>query len=75
VQLDKKEDAAILFRHIYSLPPNQQSAFVLSKIEGLSYDQIAAILNITSSAVDSLLQRAKQNLKKKLDKEHFKDRQ
>ncbi|MFZ1451388.1 MAG: sigma factor-like helix-turn-helix DNA-binding protein [Ferruginibacter sp.] len=35
-------------------------------MEELSYREIAAILDTTESAVDSLLQRAKQNLRKKL---------
>jgi RNA polymerase sigma factor (sigma-70 family) len=66
VQLDKKEDAKILFALIDQLPENQRTAFVLNKIEGLSYQEIAIILYTTESAVDSLLQRARQNLKKKI---------
>ncbi|UEG49425.1 RNA polymerase sigma factor [Ferruginibacter lapsinanis] len=64
VQLDKKEDAAMLFKLIAQLPENQQAAFILNKVEELSYREIAAILTISESAVDSLLQRAKQNLRK-----------
>ena len=64
---EKKEDAAILFKVIDQLPENQRTAFVLNKVEELSYREIAAILNTTESAVDSLLQRAKQNLRKKLN--------
>lgn len=64
---ENKEDAAILFKMIDQLPENQRTAFVLNKVEELSYRQIAAILNTTESAVDSLLQRAKQNLRKKLN--------
>lgn len=63
---EKKEDAAILFKMIGQLPENQCTAFVLNKVEGLSYREIAAILNISEPAVDSLLQRAKQNLRKKI---------
>jgi RNA polymerase sigma factor (sigma-70 family) len=64
---ENKEDAAILFKMIDQLPENQRTAFVLNKVEDLSYREIAAILNTTESAVDSLLQRAKQNLRKKLN--------
>jgi RNA polymerase sigma factor (sigma-70 family) len=64
---ENKEDAAILFKVIDQLPENQRTAFVLNKVEGLGYREIAAILNTTESAVDSLLQRAKQNLRKKLN--------
>ncbi len=63
---EKKENAAILFRLIAELPENQQIAFVLNKVEALSYREIADVLTISESAVDSLLQRAKQNLRKKI---------
>lgn len=64
---ENKEDAAILFTVIDQLPEKQRIAFLLNKLEDLSYRDIAAILNTTESAVDSLLQRAKQNLRKKLN--------
>ena len=67
VQLDKKEDAAILFKLVQQLPENQRTAFILNKVEELSYREIADILHTSESAVDSLLQRAKQNLRKKIN--------
>ena len=67
VQLDKKEDAALLFKLVSQLPQKQRTAFILNKVEELSYRQIATILNTTESAVDSLLQRAKQSLRKKIN--------
>jgi RNA polymerase sigma-70 factor (ECF subfamily) len=67
VQQERKEDAAILFSIINLLPENQRTVFLLNKVEELSYREIAGILQITESAVDSLLQRAKQNLRKKLN--------
>jgi RNA polymerase sigma factor (sigma-70 family) len=66
VLLESKEDAKLLFSLINQLPESQKIVFVLNKVEGLSYQEIAAIQNTTTSAVDSLLQRAKQNLKKKI---------
>lgn len=63
---ENKEDAVILFKIIDQLPENQRTVFILNKIEELSYREIAAVLNTTEAAVDSLLQRAKQNLRKKL---------
>ena len=65
---ERKEDAAILFRLVDELSENQRTAFLLNKVEELSYREIAAILNTTEPAVDSLLQRARQNLKKRLNK-------
>ena len=67
VQLDRKEDAAILFKMVNSLPENQKTAFLLNKIEGMSYIEIADVMKLSESAVDSLLQRAKQNLRKKIN--------
>jgi RNA polymerase sigma factor (sigma-70 family) len=64
---ENKEDAALLFKMIDQLPENQRTAFILNKAEELGYREIAAILNTTEAAVDSLLQRAKQNLRKKLN--------
>jgi RNA polymerase sigma-70 factor (ECF subfamily) len=63
---EKKEDAAILFKIVNQLPENQRTAFILNKVEELTYREIASILSTTESAVDSLLQRAKQNMRKKL---------
>ena len=64
--MENKENAVVLFKAMEQLPPNQKIAFVLNKVEGLSYLEIAEIMKITDSAVDALLQRAKSNLKKKL---------
>ena len=63
VSLDNKEKSAMLFTSIKKLPDNQQVAFVLNKLEGLSYKEIAEIMHTTVSAVESLLHRAKTNLK------------
>ena len=67
VLLDNKEQATALFKLVNRLPENQKTAFVLNKIEDLGYSEIAGIMNTTESAVDSLLSRAKQNLKKMLE--------
>lgn len=49
-----------------ALPENQKTAFVLSKMEDLSYREIADVMGVTLPAVESLLHRAKTNLQKKL---------
>lgn len=67
VQLDRKEEASMLFKLVDQLPENQRTAFILNKVEELTYRDIAAILNTSEAAVDSLLQRAKQNLRKKIN--------
>ncbi len=66
VQLENKERAAILFAAIDKLPANQKTAFVLHKTEGLSYAEIAEVMEVTISSVESLMFRARQNLQKLL---------
>ncbi|MEO6681854.1 MAG: RNA polymerase sigma factor [Ginsengibacter sp.] len=66
VKLENKENAKALFKALDKLPPNQKTAFVLNKMEGLSYQETSEIMEISNSATDSLLQRARQNLKKEL---------
>ncbi|MBS1621040.1 MAG: RNA polymerase sigma factor [Bacteroidetes bacterium] len=69
VALDQKENAARLFKAIDLLPENQKVAFSLNKLEELSYQEVSEVMNISVSAVESLMHRAKQNLKKILEKE------
>lgn len=66
VKLDNKEKSTVLFKAIEKLPQNQKTAFVLHKIEGVSYQQISEIMNTSVSSIESLLHRAKNNLKKNL---------
>ncbi|GAO44937.1 RNA polymerase sigma factor [Flavihumibacter petaseus] len=70
VQLEKKQDAALLFAAIKKLPEQQQAAYQLQQLEGLRQADIAAILEISEGAVESLLSRARANLRKTL-KAHF----
>ena len=67
VVLDKKETAAELFKAIDQLPENQKIAFTLSKLEGLNYQEVSEIMNTTVPSIESLLHRAKNNLKKLLE--------
>jgi RNA polymerase sigma factor (sigma-70 family) len=66
VQLDNKELAAVLFKAMQKLPENQRIAFTLIKAEGLSYDETAEIMNVSVKAVEALMHRAKENLRKLL---------
>ena len=70
IEMDRKEQAALLFRMISQLPDNQKIAFNLHKTEDLSYQEIADIMNISVSAVESLLFRARQNLRKMIEKHY-----
>jgi RNA polymerase sigma-70 factor (ECF subfamily) len=66
VQLQNKEQSAILFSAIDKLPENQKTAFILHKLDDLSYAEIADIMKVSVSSVESLMFRAKQNLQKLL---------
>lgn len=70
IKTENKENAKFLFKAMNKLPENQKTAFVLNKIENLSYREISEIMNSSESAVDSLLQRAKKNLQTAL-KEYY----
>lgn len=69
IALDKKENAAKLFKAIAQLPDNQKTAFTLHKLEDLSYQEISDVMQTSVAAVESLMHRAKQNLRKMLEKE------
>lgn len=64
VKLEKKERAAELFKALKKLPEKQRIAFTLHKLDGQSNQEIAEIMNTSLYAVESLVGRAKSNLKK-----------
>jgi RNA polymerase sigma factor (sigma-70 family) len=66
VLLENKEKAKVLFEIINELGENQKTAFILSKVDGLSNPEIAEIMNLSISSVESLVFRAKSTLKEKI---------
>lgn len=67
VAMEQKEATAKIFQYINELPENQKTALILNKIEYQSQAEIAEIMELTPKAVESLIQRAKANLEKKLN--------
>jgi RNA polymerase sigma-70 factor (ECF subfamily) len=67
VLVENKEKAAILFKAMEQLPEKQKTAYVLCEIEMLSYREIADAMQLSVSAVEALLFRARQNLRKSLE--------
>jgi len=63
VMMENKQRAEILFKAISRLPESQRIAFTLHKVENLSHAEIAEVMNNTVSSVESLIVRARQNLK------------
>jgi RNA polymerase sigma-70 factor, ECF subfamily len=66
-QLEDEERAEILKQQIAYLAENQRIALVLSQYDRLSVKEIAEIMQTSESSVESLLHRAKTNLRKKLE--------
>lgn len=67
IQAEDKENLHTLLQIIYKLPENQKTVIILSKIENLSQKEISETMNISVKAVESLIQRAKQTIKIKLN--------
>jgi RNA polymerase sigma-70 factor (ECF subfamily) len=64
--LEQQQHARALHKAINALPDNQQIAFTLHKFDEMSYKEIAEVMDVSLSSVESLIHRAKKNLQKKL---------
>jgi RNA polymerase sigma factor (sigma-70 family) len=64
VVAEQREQLAILFRALDQLPANQHMAWVLSEMENLSYKEISEVMQVSVSSIESLLFRARKNVKK-----------
>ncbi|MEO7488536.1 MAG: RNA polymerase sigma factor, partial [Ferruginibacter sp.] len=67
--ITERSDKAILQKALHELPEKQRLAFVFTKYQELPQKQVADIMNTSEGAVEQLLIRAKNNLKKILEKE------
>ncbi|MCP9752947.1 RNA polymerase sigma factor [Ferruginibacter sp. HRS2-29] len=67
IAAEDKEQLNSLLKLINELPDNQKTVLLLLKSEDLTQREVAAIMEISVKAVESLLQRAKNTLQKKLD--------
>lgn len=64
--LENNELKKILLDALNRLPERQKIAFILHNYEAQSYQSVASILQISLSSVESLIFRARTNLKKNL---------
>jgi RNA polymerase sigma-70 factor (ECF subfamily) len=64
--LEEQDLSRRLEKLLKVLPENQRRAMVLKRFAGLSYQEIAAEMGLSPQAVDGLLKRARQFLKKAL---------
>ena len=64
--LEQTERSQRIHRAIDALPDKQKTAFTLAEYDDLSYKEIANIMQLSVSSVESLLFRARKNLQKQL---------
>jgi len=64
--LEQQQRIEYIQRALEKLPETQREAFTLINFDGLTYKETAKAMSKTNSAVESLVHRAKQNLKKYL---------
>ena len=64
--LEGEQQVQRLLSHLGRLPAKQQVAFTLRHEQELSYEEIAAVLDTSVAAVESLLFRARQQLQRYL---------
>jgi len=66
-QLDRKEMRELIRDALNTLNERQKMALLLNKFEHMSYQDIASSMDLSVQAVKSLLTRARENLKTKLE--------
>ena len=62
----QNELSGVVQKCLGNLPANQRLAITLRHYDGMTYDEIAEVLEVSSKAVDSLLQRARDALRRGL---------
>lgn len=66
-EVERRDTARIVREAIVSLPDDQRTAVILHRYNGLSYEELSEVLNISLPAVKSRLHRAKLALKERLE--------
>ncbi|MBL7974267.1 MAG: RNA polymerase sigma factor [Candidatus Kapabacteria bacterium] len=66
--LQTQENMIQVQKALDKLPDNQRIAFTLSKIDGYTHAEIAEILQVSATAVDALIYRAKNTVSRELQK-------
>jgi RNA polymerase sigma factor (sigma-70 family) len=61
-EAERREDLRRLVADVRRLPEQQRSALLMREMEGLSYNELAAALDVTVPAIKSLLVRARVGL-------------
>lgn len=58
----RNEDSMVVRRAIATLEPSQRAPLVLRELEGMSYEEIAEVLDVSVAALQSRLHRARLTL-------------
>ncbi len=66
IQMQNTEQSGLLFDAINALPERQKDALILAKIEQMPVKEVGIQMKLSPKAVESLLTRARINLKKNL---------
>jgi RNA polymerase sigma-70 factor (ECF subfamily) len=64
--LEKKELSLVIQEILAGLPESQRLAVVLNKYQGLSYEEIGEVMNLSIPAVKSLLSRAREGIRERI---------
>jgi RNA polymerase sigma-70 factor (ECF subfamily) len=64
--LEKKELSRVIQEILTGLPDSQRLAVVLNKYQGLSYEEIGDVMNLSIPAVKSLLSRAREGVRERI---------
>jgi RNA polymerase sigma-70 factor (ECF subfamily) len=65
-EYNKKEMVLQMKRVLDQLPINQRTAFILFYVKGFSYQEVSELMELSSSAIESLLFRARKEVRKKV---------
>lgn len=65
-RMERDELSVVLRAIVDRLPERQRTALLLNKYQDLSYEEVAATMELTVSAVKSLLTRARNNVRREL---------
>jgi RNA polymerase sigma factor (sigma-70 family) len=65
-EYNKKEMVGFLKEVLNQLPINQRTAFILFYVKGFSYQEVSELMELSSSAIESLLFRARREVRKKM---------
>ncbi len=64
IEEGKRQKLAQVYREMDKLPPNCKEIFVMSRLEGLSHKEIAAILDISTKTVENQIGIALRKIRK-----------